>query len=132
MPATSLCIERTGKFKVRFSGDNSTQCGIRGKTETLHYIVRIDGDPRHLTREGFIIDNMEIHRYFVEKYAAIGDFKSCEHIAMTACDDLRAMFGRGNLRNVRVKSIRVSVSGNKWAAGITAGWEKRARRSMVA
>lgn len=116
----SLSIERKGQFSVRWSGSNRTQCGPEGN-RTLYYAVQILGDEEHLTTEGFIIDNRAIHDYFVREYANVRDFLSCEAIACKACRDLKAMFGQGKLRNVKIHGIRVSVGGSP-DAKITAAW----------
>lgn len=122
--AMSLVIERHGEFVVTFSGSNADQCGAIG-TQILRYVVRISGTEEHLTDQGFIIDNNDIHAYFVHKYKKVRDFESCERIASKACMDFKNMFGKGKLAPVRVNEIMVTVGGSPFA-GITATWKKDA------
>lgn len=108
-----ISIARSGQFTVNWSGSNAAQCGLG--PNTLNYHVRIVGDDEHLTPEGFIIDNNDIHAYFVNKYADVKDFESCERIAITACKDFCAMLGE------RARDIQVTIDGNP-LAGLTARW----------
>lgn len=118
-----VVLHREGAFDVLCTGDDSTQCGIRGTTRRLFYRVRIVGDEQHLTEEGFIIDNNEVHQYFVDKYREIEVFPSCERIVCQAVRDFKALFGKGHLENVVVNEIVVSVSGNPAAVGLQATWK---------
>jgi hypothetical protein len=122
----SLVIERHGDFAVTFKGSNASQCGALG-TQILRYVVRITGSEDHLTDQGFIIDNNDIHRYFVNTYKDVQDFESCERIATKACRDFKAMFGVGPLSNVHVSEIAVTVGGSP-QAGITATWKNTRRK----
>ena len=116
----SLVIERRREFAVAFSGAKATQCGAKG-TQILSYRVRIGGMEKHLTSQGFIIDNNAIHDYFMAKYRAVQDFESCERIASAACRDFKAMFGQAPLELVKVRFVEVMVGGSPVAA-ITSRW----------
>jgi hypothetical protein len=116
----TLTIRRHGEFSVRFTGSNADQCGLPG-TQILRYDVRIVGDEDHLTDQGFIIDNNAIHSYFLTTYDRVRDFESCERIAARACRDFKAMFGRGELRDVVAREIEVTIAGGP-NAGLTAHW----------
>lgn len=117
----TLTIRRHGEFSVRFTGSNVDQCGLPG-THILRYDVRIVGDEDHLTEQGFIIDNNAIHSYFVRTYETVRDFESCERIAARACRDFKAMFGSGELADVLVREIEVTIAGGP-NAGLTAHWQ---------
>lgn len=122
-------LERRGVFEVNVSGSDQGQCGRRG-TRRLRYGVKIMGDDQHLNAQGFIIDNQEIHDYFVNKYRDVVDLESCEVIASTACRDLCAMFGKGHLEGVRVCRIEVVVGaapefGDAPLVGIKAMWDRQ-------
>jgi hypothetical protein len=125
-------LERQGVFEVGRAGRDASQCGRRG-IRKVGYTVRITGDDRHLTPEGFIIDNTEIHNYFTQKYTDVEELASCENIAANACRDFRSMFGRGHLENVKVNRIEVRIAAilpenPVPVAGITALWERPTRR----
>src|SRR5690348_4823989 len=82
-----LYMKRTGTFTVGSAGDDQNQCGQRG-SRTLQYRVVIEGDCLKLTPQGFIIDNNDIQSYFDQKYGGhVGEFVSCERIAMQAVRD---------------------------------------------
>jgi hypothetical protein len=127
MSDMKLTIRRSGTFAVTWSGSNASQCGALG-TQVLTYAVVIVGHEQHLTPEGFIIDNNDIHQYFVRTYQNVGDFESCERIAARACRDFRQMFGKGALADVKVSRIEVTISGSP-TAGLTAEWEAPAERA---
>lgn len=121
----TITINREGSFEVNCVGDDSTQCGVRGRTRKLFYKVKIVGREDCLTPEGFIIDNNEIHQYFEDAYTHcdVDPFPSCETMACRAVREFHGMFGRGHLANVRVSYISVSISGSPQAVGLTADWQ---------
>lgn len=124
LPLT-VSLNREGSFHVNCVGDDSTQCGIRGSTRTLFYKVFIRGREDCLTPEGFIIDNNDVQKYFEETYqhCDVETFPSCETMACRAVRSFHGMFGQGQLANVKVNHIRVSISGNPQAVNPTAEWQ---------
>lgn len=113
--AIRLSMERTGEFSVNWTGNNSTQCGTLGQS-VISYRVAIETTADKLDVNGFIIDNNEIHAYFVEHYRHVVDFESCELIATKACkyfhDKVNSLY-----------MVRVAISGNPSAAWLTAEWD---------
>lgn len=123
----ALAIERSGTFEVRWTGSDAQQCGVRG-TRRLKYHVRIEARDKHLTPEGFIIDNQAIDRLFQRRYGAQRPrpFVSCERIASDVCRVLHRRFGRGKLRNVQITALQVTVGMAGGPAHITASWRRDA------
>lgn len=119
-----ITINREGQFSVRYTNDASNQCGLRG-TMVLNYKVKIVGDSEHLNSKGFIVDNNEIHDYFVGGFEKVVNFESCEKIAMRACEDLKRMCED---QGARVHAIDVTISGNP-QAGLTASWRAPKQRT---
>lgn len=119
-----LTMKRIGKFTVGACEDDSTQCGYKG-TRTLDYKVVIEGSPEHLTKEGFLIDNFAVQRYFDDTYKTIKQFVSCERIALKAVSDIRKMVGVG------VRAVEVTVDGTG-VAGLTASWRADGKDAPVA
>lgn len=119
-----LTMKRIGKFTVGECADDTTQCGFKG-TRTLDYKVVIEGSPEHLTKEGFLIDNFAVQRYFDDTYKSVKVFLSCERIAIKAVEDIRRMVGVG------VKAVEVTVDGTG-LAGLTASWRADGKDVPVA
>jgi hypothetical protein len=112
-----ITINREGQFSVRHTHSSENQCGLKG-TQVLTYKVKIIGDSDHLGNNGFLIDNDEIHNYFIVKYQKVREFQSCELIAVRACEALMKLCeGHG----AKVHAIDVTISGNP-LAGLTASW----------
>jgi hypothetical protein len=107
-----LQMVRQGTFVVQKPGVDG-QCGAKG-TQTFEYKVVLDSSSKHLNSKGFIIDNLLIHQYFVNKYnyKSQAKFVSCEMMATIAVRDLRKMFEKAN---IKVYGIQCSISGMKGA-----------------
>lgn len=110
MRQAKLTIERMGYFVVNPLAEQRDVCGLPDNN-VLHYKVSIDATPAQLDSRGFIIDNNDIHKYFLG-YKKTPIFRSCELIALDACN----YFARKLKGFV---TIRVSISGNPQAAWLT-------------
>lgn len=113
-----LTLQRQGEFRVGQCGDDTTQCGMRG-TRTLHYDVSIRSTERQLNENGFIVDQLEIQRYFDTRYQVVPRFLSCEEIACEATKGLRKLVGPR-----RCNSIKVTIAPGP-NAGLTAEWSAK-------
>lgn len=111
-----LRMERNGQFTVNWKTSAATQCGVPGNN-ILSYRVVFETSDKHLDPNGFIIDNHQVHEYFVSKYSNVDKFVSCELIATAACRDFRQL-----MPNLFGGSI--SISGNPAAAWLTAHWSR--------
>lgn len=107
-----LQITRTGTFIVSPDARPEHVCGTLNN-HILHYQVLIESTPEYLDHHGFIIDNNAIHDYFVSTYQRCSKFRSCEWIAMRACEHFSTLV-TGCTR------VRVQISGNPTAAWLTA------------
>lgn len=121
-----LTLARRGIFRVGECGDDTTQCGLRG-TRRLNYHVSITSTEKQLDRNGFIIDNNEIERYFYEKFARVDRFLSCEEIACQATMDLRKLVGAR-----RCTAVRVTIAPDGIPAGLTAEWSAKPSHKALA
>jgi hypothetical protein len=110
----SITLTRRARFAVlSCTGSTDTQCGNVG-TRDFTYTVEITCHPSRLDLRGFIIDSLEVKRYFEETFGMLHDFPSCETMAMRAARDL------GN----RADADRCVVTiGTDALAGLTAVWE---------
>lgn len=111
-----LDIERGGYFIVHVDAESRNKCGTPDN-HVLHYKVKIETTSDNLDHNGFIIDNNEIHDYFVWTYRYASAFESCEKIAMAACEEFRS-------RVIGCKKVAVSISGNPANAWLTCSWER--------
>lgn len=117
----SITLRRRARFVVlSCRGSRDNQCGSRGTSE-FEYEVRITTDPV-ISPEGFIIDSLEVKRYFEERFGNVDVLPSCEVMAMRACEDLSALVGETCQR------IEVEV-GTDALAGLSAVWERPPRKS---
>lgn len=111
MNTATLKIERSGYFVVNPDAQPHAVCGVP-TNHVLHYKVEIETTPKQLDSRGFIIDNNDIHNYFIERYKRTPVFRSCEVIAMDACNYFASVV-KGCTR------CKVSISGNPGAAWLT-------------
>lgn len=116
-----LTIRRKGSFVVNHTGSNANQCGMKGTT-ILNYAVSLVTSPRHLNKQGFIIDNMAIQQYFVAKYKTVKTFPSCEKLAMIACRDFRDMFSDNSDTADELFGACVIITGAPGAAELECMW----------
>lgn len=92
-------VNRIGEFDI-LSCEPGPQCG---SSETRHYRyhVSIEGDSYNLDENGFVVDNLEIAKYFDDNYhkKAVKAL-SCEVMAAVAVHNFARM--RNGLRRVKV------------------------------
>lgn len=105
----TLSLEREGEFSVRWTESNDTQCGPTKLTDIMIYKAKITMNGAMLDDNGFIVDNMFIHYYFLEKYKEVRIFESCERIAIAACKDLKEKIGE------RLMAVEVMIAGTPQA-----------------
>lgn len=104
-----LTLERSGQFSVRYTEDNTNQCGPTRLTDILTYRVKLTMSADTLDENGFVVDNMFVDRYFKETYRLVPVFESCEKIAIRTCRDMRKALGS------RLLGVEVSIAGMKEA-----------------
>jgi hypothetical protein len=87
---TTLTLTRRGSFIVRMTHDDSTQCGIRG-TRKLFYRVEIRCPETALDSQGFMVDQLEIHKMIRARYSWMTKFLSCENLALDCAKVMKGM-----------------------------------------
>lgn len=98
-------LKRRGFFATRFT-TSTNQCGSEGN-QFFHYRCTITTGPK-LDKRGFVIDNIDIQRYFEQAYASPQPARSCEQMAKAACYELgRKMLAAG----VELYDISVTILG---------------------
>lgn len=125
----SLRINREGEFKVRL-GMFEGQCGRQGQTD-YKFFVSIQATNRHLTKEGFVMENMWVADYFEDTYSKDEELivPSCEEMAQRAVDHFREVFATNpELKGVELERILVRIYGTK-VSFIEAEWSA-AREAM--
>jgi hypothetical protein len=93
-----VTVYRTGTFSVA-APEVEGKCGVFGKTE-FKYDAWFTAGEDDLDDRGFIVDNADLHRYFLKKYStheSCGSFVSCEVMVLTAIKDFRAALADGAL-----------------------------------
>lgn len=114
--ATTLKLTRRGSFTVEQAKDTATQCGLEG-TQKLFYRVEITCTPDALDENGFLIDQLEIHKYMTERHRTMDKFPSCERLSLQCLEEIRAMCSG-------VLEMEVTVGMNE-KAFMTAHWSIR-------
>lgn len=115
-----LVLERSGKFRASSMIPNRHKCGSM-RSLVYTYAVRVEASSRHLTAEGFVLNNELIHEYFVGKFgvrAPRWNAVSCELMALTAASNLAALI---QSQGVDCQRVEVSITGSN-GARITARW----------
>lgn len=118
---TCFKMRREGQFLAKWSREE-TKCGPAEAQPIYQYACDIVAAPE-LNDSGFIIDNLEVHRYFLNTYGtrplpAI----SCERMAAHGVKSIKRMC---ETEGVTLISISVSVSGMT-GAWLTAEWRNDA------
>lgn len=111
--ATTLTLTRRGSFIVEEADRRDTQCGVKG-TQKFFYKVELTCTPEALDENGFLIDQLEIKNYMVERHRQMDEFPSCERLALRCLDEIRPMC-KG------VMAMRVTVGAGP-EAYMTAEW----------
>jgi hypothetical protein len=114
----AVTVFRTGTFTVA-APEVEGKCGVFGKTE-FKYDAWFTAGEDDLDDRGFIVDNADLHRYFLKKYStreSCGSFVSCEVMVLTAIKDFRA-------RWPMARSIQVRVWGKEEVTYVEANWKR--------
>lgn len=85
-----LTLRREGQFQVEATEDRDTQCGIMG-TSRFDYRVEVTCRETALDENGFIVDQLEIHKAMQEKYRMMFRLPSCEELAIHAAKMIASM-----------------------------------------
>lgn len=121
-----LTVNREGEFGIRPGNqDPLAQCGFVGKDDTYRYKVSITATNKKLLEPfGFVIDNADVHDYFVDRYEN-GKKKcvSCELMACDAIDHFFSLFHAENApcKGIELVAIEVTIHGSSHSF-ITAKW----------
>lgn len=114
-----LSVNRLGEFTCR-KATKGAQCGFTG-ARNYRYEVSIYGVDKHLTKEGFIIDNLEIEKYFKRKYhGKTMKAQSCELMAAGTVKYFRSYIQK-NTPQVKCLGVRVRIWGSD-KSFIEANW----------
>lgn len=113
-------MRRQGQFLAHWSS-TATKCGPSTAQPIYTYECNITCEPS-LDENGFIIDNLKVHEYFVKTYGTTAlPAVSCERMAAHAVKSIkRACVKEG----MSVLFVSVMVSGMA-GAELTAEWSKR-------
>lgn len=112
-------MRRVGQFLAKWTTDH-TKCGPKTAQPIYTYEVNIECDPV-LDSNGFIIDNLTIHEYFVKTYGTIPrPAVSCERMAAHGVKSIKRECDRVG---TKVRKIAVTVSGMP-GAELTAEWSR--------
>lgn len=125
VPLILLRINRNGEFIAQVGSDTPSQCGKPG-ARNYKYFVSIEASNKHLTPEGFVMENAWVDEYFQNTYAIIGrKCESCENMAEAAIVYFLNMFDRyAQLKNVDLRRILVRIHGSDFSF-IEAEWTKK-------
>src|SRR5262245_40668250 len=85
-----LRINREGEFKGM--RPSLQQCGKVGQVD-YRYFVTIEATNKHLTPEGYVMENRWVESYFQNRYGPRRNCPSCEEMAQNAVDYFRKLFG---------------------------------------
>lgn len=133
-------LETSGQFYVVDTPDDSNRCGPIGAPRVIQYRVVIQSAPEYLSGQGFIIDWLEIRKYFGNRWGVIilppggrdtipsqeeqdaaphlPYFPSCEELAATACGEIVGMLeGRCN-------AVTVYIGSGAMPTGMSARWTR--------
>lgn len=103
---TCFKMLREGEFLANWT-TMATKCGPLTAQPIYKYVCDITTAPQ-LDENGFILDNLEIHNYFVKTYSKQLPAVSCERMAAHAVKTIRLMATRIQLPLI---SVSVSISG---------------------
>ena len=108
---TSLKIVREGQFLAKWTS-TATKCGPETAQPIYEYTCTVECLPS-LDPNGFVLDNQDIHAYFVKTYGTKPlPAVSCERMAIHA---VKTLVRKCISISLAVTRISVSVSGTKGA-----------------
>lgn len=120
-------VNREGSFEIQKDQLHMTaNCGSSDR-KNFRYEVMIEATNKHLTSDGFVMENGVIDEYFKNKYEVNKEpCKSCELIAMEALGNFLDMFNDASLptAGVEVKRILVRIHGAT-VSFIEAEWKRK-------
>lgn len=88
-----LILERGGKVHAKNMVSNSHKCAAM-RTRTYEYRVKIEATDRHLSPEGYLLNNEHVASYFEGTFgvkAPRWDAMSCENMALKAAREICKM-----------------------------------------
>lgn len=128
-----LTMNRQGEFHAHWS-DPHNKCGA-GHDITPKYSYHCHIETANiLDPHGFVFDQLKIDEYFVKKYSGYQNAKSCENIAVTACQDVKRMIENHMLSHNGMSviyRIAVTISVRDGAAQMTAEWTPEATKQIA-
>ena len=116
-----VSLERSGKFHAITMRPNPCKCASM-RTRTYSYFVRINATDAHLTREGFVLNNEEVQKYFDSRFGARAkawDGISCERMALLAARELCGTLLREHVSLTNV-IVRLKGSNGAWIEALCA------------
>jgi hypothetical protein len=126
-----LTMNRRGEFRCNWY-DTTNKCGVGPETNpNYQYHCHIE-TADILDQNGFVFDQLKIDEYFQQKYRAIQSAKSCERLAVNACDDIKRMIENHMLMHSGMSVIyRISVTIGLGPAQMTAEWVPEAAKQVA-
>jgi hypothetical protein len=129
-----LTMNRRGEFRCNWR-DTNNKCGVGLETTPKYtYYCHIE-TANILDIHGFVFDQLEIDKYFQKKYNKLQSAKSCERIAVSACEDVKRMIENHMLDHNGLSVIyRVAVTiglGEDGPADMTAEWVPDAAKPIA-
>jgi hypothetical protein len=120
-----LTMNRRGEFRCNWTSTHN-KCGTGPETSPKYsYYCHIE-TADILDPHGFVFDQLHIDQYFQERYSRYQSAKSCEKLAVTACEDIKRMIENHMLSHSGVSAIyKISVTiglGDNGPAQMTAEW----------
>jgi hypothetical protein len=119
-----LTMNRRGEFQCKWSNTHN-KCGVGPNTAPKYsYHCHIE-TADILDPHGFVFDQLKIDEYFTKKYSGNQDAKSCENIAVSACQDIKRMIENHMLSHNGISviyRIAVTISVGDGPAQMTAEW----------
>lgn len=120
-----LTMNRRGEFVCNWS-DTNNKCGVGPETAPKYsYHCHIE-TADILGPHGFVFDQLKIDEYFQNKYNKQQSAKSCERLAVNACEDIKRMIENHMLGHSGMSVIyRIVVTiglGDHGPAQMTAEW----------
>lgn len=118
-----LSINREGEFIAQDDSATDNQCGATG-ARRYRYFVTIQANNDHLTKEGYVMENLWVAEYFKKRYEVDGDkCASCEDMAQTAVIYFLNLFKlKDELKGVEPVRIYVRIHGSD-VSFIEAEWK---------
>lgn len=123
----NLCLKRKGNFLADWQSTKG-MCGTpRFDTDTYvqyNYECIIEADHSELDSNGFLIDQLEVNKYFEVKYKTRKKAQSCERIAIEAVKEIADLLYANGHRKVNRIAVTVAPTGVELAS-MTCEWEKK-------